>query len=130
MNIFSRIVQFIDYKGISKSEFSRKIGLSNSYMTKMEDSKGNVGSQIIEKIVRLYPEINLKWLFTGEGDMVNQRNDLFDSHSPIDLPPGPCQQCELRERLLQVQDHRISELQSRLSELTTCHDPKSKAHCA
>jgi len=43
MNIFSRIIEYIDFKGISKNEFSVKIGLSNSYMTKMEKSKGNVG---------------------------------------------------------------------------------------
>lgn len=72
MNIFSRILHFIDSKGITESKFSEIIGLSNSYMTKMKKGKGNVGSTIVEKIVRQYPELSLFWLITGEGEMLNQ----------------------------------------------------------
>lgn len=68
MNIVKRITQFCDYKGVSKNEFSAQMGLSNSYMSKMIGPKNSsVGSKILEKIVRTYPEINLRWLITGEG---------------------------------------------------------------
>lgn len=69
MNIFSRILQFIDSKGISKNKFSNEIGLSNSYMTKMEGNS-SIGSKIILKIVSTYPDLNLNWLFTGQGEML------------------------------------------------------------
>lgn len=77
MNIFSRILQFIDHKGISKNKFSNEIGLSNSYMSKMEGSD-NVGSKIIEKIVRSYPDISLTWLITGQGEMLKAQTQDQD----------------------------------------------------
>jgi transcriptional regulator with XRE-family HTH domain len=129
MNIFSRIIEYIDFKGISKNEFSVKIGLSNSYMTKMAKSKGNVGSHVIEKIVRVYPDLNLYWLITGEGSMLKQDNTQ-PAAANSDLPPGPCRQCELRERLLAEKDERIAELREHLHD-TRCQDhPKSKQRSA
>jgi transcriptional regulator with XRE-family HTH domain len=129
MNIFSRIIEYIDFKGISKNEFSVKIGLSNSYMTKMEKSKGNVGSQVIEKIVRVYPDLNLYWLITGEGSMLKQDNTQL-APDQSDLPPGPCRQCELRERLLAAQEERIAELREHLHDTRHQDHPKSKQRSA
>jgi DNA-binding Xre family transcriptional regulator len=118
MNIVKRITQFCDHKGVSKNEFSSQMGLSNSYMSKMMGPKNSsVGSKIIEKIVRAYPEINLRWLITGEGEM------LID---PVknELPVGPCQQCNLRERLLHTQENLIDRLQERLEELNQLSENK------
>ena len=125
MNIFDRILQFIDFKGLSKNEFSKIMGLSNSYMTKMGVNKGNIGSQIIEKIVRIYPEINLSWLITGDGEMLVSENK--NNQESMD-----CKKCGIKNDLTRYQrdleryQKEIEYLNKQLNDLRTTGTPESK----
>lgn len=64
--------KFIDYKGISIAEFERSIGMSNNSFRKSLNNGGNIGSDKLENILRIYPEINISWLLTGEGPMLKE----------------------------------------------------------
>ena len=72
MTIIDRILQFIDYKGISINKFSKMIGVSNAYFSKQKKNNANIGSQIIEKIVNTCHDISLLWLVMGEGEMLKE----------------------------------------------------------
>ncbi len=78
MNIIDRLLIFIDNKGITPNKFGQMIEVSNAYLSKQKKNNANIGSQIIEKIVRIYPDINLDWLITGEGKMLKETTQ----HSP------------------------------------------------
>ena len=78
-NIVDRIYKVIDYAAINVSEFSKKIQVSNGYFAKQRANKANIGSHIIEKIVRYFPEINSLWLITGEGSMILERRKKIPS---------------------------------------------------
>jgi len=67
-----RLVKYIEYKDLSLNKFSLSIGVSNSYLHKMIKNKASIGSDIIENILRIYPELNPAWLLTGEGDMLRR----------------------------------------------------------
>jgi len=130
MNIFSRIDQFIDFKGISKNEFRLKLGLSNSYMSKMQAKNGNIGSQIIEKIVRNYPEMNLTWLITGEGEMLSGNNTLNNSND-MDCSKCPYQKdIERYQRDLARYEKLIDTLNSQIDALQASDNPQTKQKCA
>lgn len=66
MGIRERLRKFIDYKGISRYKFYKDLGLSNGFL----DKEGNIGSDKCEKIIYQYPDLNIIWLITGEGDML------------------------------------------------------------
>ncbi|BFP43028.1 hypothetical protein FGF1_38730 [Flavobacteriaceae bacterium GF1] len=66
-----RIIQFIQYAGLSARKFDMSIGASNGYTLRMKKNHASVGSDVIENIVRTYPQLNLIWLITGEGEMLN-----------------------------------------------------------
>lgn len=66
MGIIERILQFIDYKGFSKREFYIATGLSNGFLDKVN----KIGSDKIEKILSIYPEISAEWLVTGQESML------------------------------------------------------------
>ena len=72
-NIFSRIRQFVDYKGISNNEFGREIECSSGQIAQMLTYEKNFGIDKLLKIVSKYPEISLEWLLTGDGNML--KND-------------------------------------------------------
>lgn len=67
MGATERIKQFIDYKGITKYKFCKKLGFSNKFL----DNSSNMGTDKACKILHYYPEINPNWLLTGKGEMLN-----------------------------------------------------------
>lgn len=69
-SIIARIYDIIAYSGLTVNEFSIKTGVSNGYFAKQRSVNGNIGSQIIEKIINIFPEISIEWLITGRGSML------------------------------------------------------------
>lgn len=79
MTARERLRKFIDYKGISKYRFYKETGLSNGFL----DKDGNIGSDKCEKIYYLYPDLNLIWLITGEGEMLLHANNMISISQSI-----------------------------------------------
>lgn len=76
-----RLLKYIKYKQLTKSQFYAQTGLSNGFL----DKTINPGSDKLDKILRAYPKINLYWLVTGAGDMeVNY--DMEGKTAPIAAP--------------------------------------------
>lgn len=66
-NVKDRLKQFIMFKNISTREFERQIGVSYGFIGNM--SKSTSPDKVI-KISHQYPELNMTWLLTGEGEML------------------------------------------------------------
>lgn len=76
MSIVNRLLQIADSKGISANKLAQKIGVSNAYFSRQKANNANVGSQILLKIVSIYPEISTDWLVKGEGEMFASKNEV------------------------------------------------------
>lgn len=63
-----RLLDFIYYLRISQAEFCDRIGVSNSYVCTIR--KG-ISSDKLAKIKDAYPALNIEWLLTGKGNMLN-----------------------------------------------------------
>ncbi len=74
MSAKKRLSTYLDEKGISRADFSRDTGLSNGYL----NSGNSIGSDKIEIIISTYPDLNLRWLITGEGDMLKNVNPIVN----------------------------------------------------
>lgn len=70
MAIIARIVNYLDYKGITKYRFYKDLGFGNGLLNK----DGNIGSDKCEKILSYYIDINPDWLLTGKGNMLRDDN--------------------------------------------------------
>lgn len=64
-----RILQYLELNGIGKRDFSRDTGLSHTIL----NSGKNLGTDKLEKIISVYPELNLYWVVTGFGDLILTR---------------------------------------------------------
>lgn len=62
-----RLLQFIDYKGLTRHAFCVKCGLSDAYFYSMR--KG-FGTAALNKILEAFPELNEDWLIMGKGEML------------------------------------------------------------
>lgn len=72
MKPIERIAIFIHFKKISPHAFEQKIELSNGYFSKQLKHLGSVGSDILIKIYHAYPELDILWILTGEGQMLKE----------------------------------------------------------
>ena len=72
MKPIERIEIFMHFKKISPHAFEQKIDLSNGYFSKQLKHLGSVGSDILIKIYQAYPELDILWILTGEGQMLKQ----------------------------------------------------------
>ena len=68
--ILDRIKQYIDHKGISVAAFERSIGMSNASFGKSLKNGGAIGSDKLENILNIYPDLSPTWLMTGMGEMI------------------------------------------------------------
>jgi hypothetical protein len=62
-----RLRKFVEYKGTGRNRFEELVGISSGYLSTKSPS---VGSEIIERIVRIYHDLNIEWLVTGQGKMI------------------------------------------------------------
>ena len=86
--IKERIIEFINYKGISKNAFENACSMSKRYLSNL---KGTTGARIIKNIHDAFPELNTTWLITGTGEMLtdgtkNQESALLEENRAPILP--------------------------------------------
>lgn len=64
-----RVGEYIDAKGISYYAFENSLGASRGSISKAVKDGKSIGSNVLEKILVLYPDLNPAWLLTGSGSM-------------------------------------------------------------
>lgn len=115
LKTIDRLIQFIEYAGLSARQFDISIGAANGYTLRMKKNHASIGSDVIENIIRTYPQLDVVWLLTGEGTMIKEKvksEDLeFESLSParrrdieriIERKIRQRQESELKELLREV----------------------------
>lgn len=79
-----RLSEYITSSGITFNKLALELGLSNSYFSKMVKNNGSIGSDIIENILRVHPNINGDWLLTGRGEMLrNEQTLMIDNYEIV-----------------------------------------------
>ena len=73
------------------NSFEAYCGLSNNYINCLDrggKNKGNIGSGSISRISEAFPMLNIKWLCSGKGNMID---DKYDAEKKLE---------EIKKRLL------------------------------
>ena len=86
MTVKERLITYLDYKKVSKSDFGRSIGVSSAYVTSMRKS---IDPEKLQSIAKNYPDLNTGWLMTGEGEMLKNGNPV-----PIDFGSSSADQSD------------------------------------
>ena len=64
-----RIKEFIDSKGIQPAELAIMLEVQRSNISHILNGRNKPGASLIEKMLVVFPELNARWLLTGEGTM-------------------------------------------------------------
>lgn len=63
-----RLKLFIKSKGMGQTKFEELVGFSRGYISRVKPS---IGVDKLLNIIDVFPDLNLDWLFTGKGEMID-----------------------------------------------------------
>lgn len=73
--IQERILEYLEFKGITPYRFCKDLGLSMGYL----DKKGAIGTDKYLKIIEYYKDLSPEWLLMEKGERLkNQLNNAED----------------------------------------------------
>lgn len=116
-----RLLMFIEYVGSNPAAFEKKVKLSNGFVANLGAS---AREKTIAKICAVYPELNINWWKTGEGNMLNNEDEISANSNIPDHINNILKinedllifQKELNERL-KTSQNQLSESQKQISSL-------------
>ena len=89
--------QYFEYKKIKPSRFEKDFGLSNGYWSVQKSREADIGSSVLEIVADNCRDLNIDWLITGRGNMLNlDQEDI----SPGLSPPYNCEWCKMKDELI------------------------------
>lgn len=74
-----RLLEFLRFKGMGQQKFEISIGMSNGWANKVGDS---IRENTLKKISEVYPELNIAWLKSGVGVMLNNGESEETLYTP------------------------------------------------
>lgn len=78
MSVKERLIEYLKFKGISKTDFGRSIGVSSAYVTSIRKS---IDPEKIQSIALKYPDLNMEWLIAGQGEMLKSSTSTAEQPS-------------------------------------------------
>lgn len=82
-----RLLQFLQYKGLGQQKFEISIGMGNGWVNKVGDS---IRENTLQKIKKVYPELNIAWLKSGLGEMLNTAHSASKGESIASIIKKAC----------------------------------------
>lgn len=70
--IIDRFIKYMDFKGLNDNRVTVDCGLSVGLIGKARKGASDLGRNTIEKILRVYTDLNRDWLLTGKGNMLKE----------------------------------------------------------
>ncbi|NKI28233.1 hypothetical protein HCG49_16895 [Arenibacter sp. 6A1] len=127
MSINNKIIQYLDFKGISQRQFTSKCKLSEGVLRRGK----NIGSGYLKTIKTNYPDFNINWLLFDEGEMIIKPSMPLMQEPQSEQKVANCINCKNLERLLESKEELLRSKDETISALNkllgTDNGGKSKA---
>ena len=68
-NIKQNILQYIEFKGISKYKLYKLTGITRGFL----DNFNGASEENIAKFIACFEEVNIEWLFNFKGEMIKKK---------------------------------------------------------
>lgn len=110
-----RLETILKELGITQNNFAKLVGISQAYVSLMLSGKKSISYSVIQNITKYLPQVNIKWLLLGEGEMFIEQKSEEVQKSDIDHKPVKWIQ-DLAAMLDQYES-RIARLEAEVTEL-------------
>lgn len=72
-----RIFEVMKMVGMNPTDFANAIEISPAVLSSIKSGRTKPTLFLVEKIKSVYPNVNINWLITGEGEMLTDTNDTI-----------------------------------------------------
>jgi hypothetical protein len=80
MSLPQRLKAIMDHYQLSPNSFAEKLLVQRSSLSHLFNGRNKPGWDFLEKLTSVYPEVNLDWLITGKGEMIeSQKINIGDN---------------------------------------------------
>ncbi len=89
MITIERLKMYLDAKGIKNAQAEKACGFSNGLIGNALKDSSSIGSDKLERILIIYPDLSAEWLLRGTGEMI-----VGDGENPeqlfraLNMPPN------------------------------------------
>lgn len=86
---FERFDKYMRLKGLNDNQVTQQCSLSQGLLGQARTGKSDLGPSSINKILKIYQDLNKVWLLTGEGPMLtSDMSGSVHQHSSGDNSPN------------------------------------------
>lgn len=104
-----RIIEYLNFKDISKANFFKKTLIKRGFLD-ADKLKSSVSDIFVAIIIATYPELNLEWLITGNGEMLKKDTPIYKV-SEKKTNTGPvCKETALENKYLKKEVDSLQKL--------------------
>lgn len=99
--------ELLKYSGLSQKEFAERIGGYQPVLSKVKSGERDFSKEILRGIAKCYPEISLRWLLLGEGEMlIQEKKEQLIVMEPRTnyLKKGDIDQEQLKEIVFEIKE--------------------------
>ncbi len=115
MTIKEKILLYLDYKGLVKSDFYKAVDIAPSNF-KGSNKTSELGSDKLVKILTLYPDLSPDWILFDKGEMIcDSQNNISDT--PITIEDKLLSLIQEKDNIIREQAEEIGQLRERISQL-------------
>jgi len=79
-----RIQEYMDHKKINAGELAQMLEVQRSNISHILNGRNKPSATFIEKMLTVFPDLNARWLLTGQGPMFEGTNVEKTIKPPID----------------------------------------------
>lgn len=124
-----RIKELLAAKKTTITAVSKIADVPQSRLTRQINSNVSLSAETLLCIYELFPDVSLKWLFSGQGEMLKDKKNLEDNNMTISIekqnndPHGPVSRAkyeELHVKYVKIMEDYI-QLLDKLDKLTKNH---------
>ncbi|MDO9579807.1 MAG: hypothetical protein Q7J06_04470 [Bacteroidales bacterium] len=116
--ISDRLLKIVNNEGISVRSLEQKIGCSNRVLAKCIQKGTDISSLWLSKFIEILPKYDAEWLLTGNGDMLNKKDQIPGEYLIEEPgvgyagPPG-CERCKMKDEVIAILRQQV-DTQSKL----------------
>ncbi len=95
MDIIERLKEFMAHTGMSNSQFADFTGIPRPTLSQLIHGRNKtINDQLLRKLDDSFPELDIRWLLSGKGDMLTSsniefsepQNGLFGTKQALEYP--------------------------------------------
>lgn len=114
MHLHDRLAYLIAALGETPVTFSEKLGIQRSSVSHLLSARNKPSVDFLEKLLAVYPSVNLTWLITGSGNVwmpvpapETESGRQTGAGTTEGISPGPAEDGPFRPGEKQPSGHRV-----------------------